>query len=123
MRTVLILLVAAIAALAALQPCRAEDKAEKERRERLEKLLAELEPALEKEAWAVKTKQTIAELKKELARAERIDVFRINPKPPPEGNTEAKKEFHGYEVLRGPGRCGRQTQGVGDFPGQDTPLE
>jgi hypothetical protein len=99
MRTVFMLLIAFGVTFVALLPARADDKEEKERRERIEKQLAELEPRLEKEEWAVKCKQTIAEFMKELTNAERIDLFRINPRELPEENKEKKKEFHGYEIL------------------------
>jgi hypothetical protein len=99
MRTLSLWLIGVGVGLLALLPSRADDKDEKERRERIEKELAELEPRLEKEEWAVKRKETIAEFVKVLTTAERIDLFRINPKGIPEGTKEKKKEFHGYELL------------------------
>jgi hypothetical protein len=77
----------------------ADDKEEKERWEKLEKRLAELEPGLEKEEWAVKAKQLINELTKELQNAERIEVFRLNPKPLPDEGKNTKRGFHGYAIL------------------------
>jgi hypothetical protein len=99
MRTFISAFLVCLGLLATFRPCRADDKEEKERREKLEKQLAELEPTLEKEEWAVERKKIIAELKGHLDKADRIDLFRLNPKELPEGNKEAKKEFHGYEVL------------------------
>jgi hypothetical protein len=69
---------------------------EKQRRAELEKELAKLEPDLEKEEWAVKRKQFIAELTNQLEKAERVDLLRINPLPK-DGNAE--KMFHGHAVL------------------------
>jgi hypothetical protein len=85
--------------LTTLQLGQADDKVEKERREKLEKLLAKLDPGLEKEEWAVNRKKFIVEMKGQLDKADRIDLFRLNPKGLPEGNTEGKKEFRGYEIL------------------------
>src|SRR6185369_1823592 len=64
-----------------------------------EKLLAEREPALEKEEWAVKHKQFIAEIAKHLDNADQVDLFRINGEELTEANKKAKKEFHGYEIV------------------------
>lgn len=99
MRTVLTALVACLAWLSAIQLGHADEKEEKERREKLEKELAEWEPALAKEEWAVRRKQFIAEMAKHLDKADRIDLFRLNPTRPPEENKQGKKEFHGYEIL------------------------
>src|SRR5262249_15617824 len=39
------------------------------------------------------------ELAKELQKAERIEVFRLNPKPLPDEAKDAKRAFHGYAML------------------------
>src|SRR5262249_15828540 len=99
MRTMSALLVVLVTGLAPCQPGRPDDQEAKKRRQELEKMLAEIEPLLEKEEGAVKSKQTIAALKKVLDQAERIDVFRLDPKGLAERDKAGKKEFHGYEVL------------------------
>jgi hypothetical protein len=88
-------ILACLWALAVLQPGHSDDKEDKKR----EKQLAELEPRLAKEEWAVLRKKVIAKLTGQLDKAEQIDLFRLNPRGLPEGNKEGKKEFHGYEVL------------------------
>jgi len=98
MRTVFTVIALCLAWLVAYQPSYPDEKEEKERRE-LEKQLAEMEPTLEKEEWAIKRKQFIAEMTKYLDKADHIDVFRLNPRALPEGNKGEKKEFYGYEIL------------------------
>jgi hypothetical protein len=97
----------------------ADDKEEKERWEKLEKQLAELEPALEKEEWAVKLKQSISELTKELQKAERIEVFRLNPNPLPDEGKDAKRAFHGYAILvEGQAETAERRKEVASFLGK-----
>jgi hypothetical protein len=99
MRTFTAALLVCLGPVTALQPGRADDKEDQQRREKLEKQLAELEPRLEKEEWAVNRKKFIAEMQGQLDKADRIDLFRLNPSGLPEGNKEGKKEFRRYEVL------------------------
>jgi hypothetical protein len=123
MRAIRFLLVAAAVA-ACLVACprpRADDqkeKAEKKAQED-EKALAELERSVEKEPWAMQRKQSIAELTKELAKAERMEVFRLKPRPLPEGNPDGKPSFHGYEILlAAPADTGERRKEVTSFLGK-----
>ena len=91
--------VAFLAFVGTFESGRADEKEDKEHRERLEKQLAEIEPMLEKEDWAVSCKKFIVDMKTMLDNANRVDLFRINPKPLSKEKKDGKKEFHGYEIL------------------------
>jgi hypothetical protein len=95
---------------------REDDKDEKERWEKLEKELARFEPTLEKEEWAVKNKHSITELTKWLQKAERLEVFRLNPKRLAEDSTAATPSFHRHEILtKGPVETAEQRKEVVSF--------
>jgi hypothetical protein len=97
----------------------ANDKEDKERWEKVEKQLAELEPTLEKEEWAVKLKQSINELTKQVQKAERILVFRLNPKPLGKKGKDTERVFHGYAILvEGPAKTAEQRKEVASFLGK-----
>lgn len=88
-----------VVCLVAASSSAADDKEDKQSLDRLKKELAEIEPIFEKEDWAVARKKLIAELRKDLDKAERMELYRLNARALPEGNPQKKKEFHGYEIL------------------------
>lgn len=92
---VLRLLVCALfaAALTPVAPAPADD--DKKRQEELKALDADFE----KTAWATAYKKHIDVLKGKLARADRVELFRISPVPLAEGKAGDKAAFHGHAIL------------------------
>jgi hypothetical protein len=74
-----------------------EGKVENGRRKRAEKELAEIEKRVEKEAWAVRSRAAVSAVLRDVARAEKLEIFRLNPKETGKGG--AKRTFHNYEIL------------------------
>jgi hypothetical protein len=97
----------------------ASDKEEKERREKEEKQLAELDRLFEKEDWAIERKKSINAIAKELQKAERILLYRLNPKPLPEKSKDTKRSFHNHAILlEVPARTAEQRKEVASFLGK-----
>jgi hypothetical protein len=79
---------------------RGDDKKDEERRwKETEKKLVKADAMFEKEGWAVRNRKAISDLTKELQKAQRVQVFRLDPKPLKGKTAGAKGEFHGYDIL------------------------
>jgi hypothetical protein len=85
----------------------------------LEKLLAELEAEGEKEEWVVKRRQAITKLTEEIQKAERIEVFRLDPAPLSEKSKHTKRAFHGFAILaEGQAQTAKQRKEIASFLGK-----
>jgi hypothetical protein len=65
----------------------------------LEKTFALLDRMGEKEAWAAKRKKATAEFVTLLRKADRVELFRLNPAPVGKQSKSAKRNFRGYAIL------------------------
>jgi hypothetical protein len=72
-------------------------KVQNDRRKQAEKELAEIEKRVENEPWAVRSRAAVSAVLLEVARADKVELFRLNPKPVGDGGT--KLSFHGYEII------------------------
>jgi hypothetical protein len=91
-----------------------EGKIENDRRKRAEKQLVEIERRVENEPWAVRSRAAINALLLEVAKAEKVEIFRLSPKEVGKGG--AKRTFHGHEIV-GEVRAitGEERKVAGDF--------
>ena len=93
MRRAILLAVLATFAAHALAGDDKEDKRKKEKEE-----LAKADALVENEKWAIERRKRNEEWKEFLAKADGMELYRLNPRGLDKGAKD-KKAFHGYEIL------------------------